>query len=133
MPDEKAPKTILRWVLMFRVATEEEARRELAHAQEKLGVALRVQRCERYWKIPELWTCTATSQIDAVSIADRVTQTLLLANTLAIGWYVLGPYLNDEDGSLTHFEAIYSMNDKNPVTPLLEWAMVEVVSSRAES
>jgi hypothetical protein len=132
MAEEKNAKTLLRWVLMFRVATEEEAKRELAHAQETLGIVLRVERCERYWKIPELWTCTATSEIDAVSIADRVTQTLLLANKLAIGWYVLGPYLNDDDGSLTHFEAIYSMNDKNTVTPLLEWTCVEVVTWSAD-
>jgi hypothetical protein len=115
----------LRWTLMFRVATREEAERELERAQEALALALRVTGCARYWKIPELWSCDATAEIVVASVAEAVAQSLLLANKLAIGWYVLGPYLGD-DGALESFEGIYSMRDKNTITPLLEWAHFEV-------
>ncbi len=124
---EARSAVILRWTLMFRVPTREQAEHELGRAQEALGRSLRITNIERYWKIPELWTCGATAEIAAVSIADCVTQSLLLANKLAIGWYVLGPYVSDDGQTLESFEGIYSMLEKNPITPLLEWAQFEVM------
>lgn len=126
MIDANARKVAVRWTLMFRVATRDEAEREMTHVQNALGVPLRMMDCERYWKIPELWSCGATMEIETTSIADCVTRSLLLANRLAIGWYVLGPYVSDDGTALESFEGIYTIRGENPIMPLLEWAQFEV-------
>jgi hypothetical protein len=113
------------WTLMFRVDTREQAERELAIASELSGLSLQPGVCERYYKIPELWRCTATAAFTAGSVAEQVTQSLLIANRLGIGWYCLGPYLRD-DGTLEHFEGIYNMSGSNTKMPGLEWANFEV-------
>jgi len=116
---------LMRWTLMFRVVNREDAERHVARACELAGLSFQLDDCERYYKIPELWRCTATATFAAGSIAETVMQSLLYANRLGIGWYCLGPYLR-EDGTLDHFEGIFNVSGTNTVMPGLDWANFEI-------
>lgn len=81
--------------------------------------------CERYWKIPEHWTCDAETNFEASSTAELITQCLLRANRLATGWYVLGPHLRP-DGALESFNGIFSRRQLGARLASLEWAQFQV-------
>ena len=117
--------TTVGWTLMFRVKNRDKATRELARAEELLGQQLSVNSCERYWKIPELWTCDAATSFEAPSTAEQITGCLLLANRLATGWYVLGPQLRP-DGTLESFNGIFDRRHSGAKIPSLEWAQFQV-------
>ena len=119
-------KTTVGWTLMFRVGNQDKARKELRRAEELLGLELSLGACERYWKIPELWTCNAETHIEASSAAEQVTQCLLRANRLATGWYVLGPHLRP-DGSLESFDGIFDRHQQGARLSSLEWAQFQVL------
>jgi len=112
----------LLWTLMFRIGGADDADVQLREAQRLLGRDLRVSDRKRYWKIPELWTCSAAINLESASHEAQVCECLVLANRLAIGWYVLGPYF-DSAGRLESFEGIFSTsNSSKAAMPLLEWA-----------
>ena len=119
-------KTTVGWTLMFRVGNQDKARKELRRAEELLGLELSLGACERYWKIPELWTCNAETHIEASSAAEQVTQCLLRANRLTTGWYVLGPHLRP-DGSLEGFDGIFDRRQQGARLSSLEWAQFQVL------
>jgi hypothetical protein len=119
-------KTTVGWTLNFRVKNQDKAKKELGRAEELLGTPLRLGICERYWKIPEQWTCNAETKFDAPSLAEQITQCLLLANRLAIGWHVLGPYLQ-ADGTVQSFSGIFDGHRPGAKLASLEWAQFELV------
>jgi hypothetical protein len=123
-------RTTVGWTLMFRVRNPDKAKKELRRAEEVLGTPLCLGTCERYWKIPELWTCDAEMQFEAPSIAEQITRCLLLANRLAIGWYVLCPYLQP-DGTLQSFAGIFDGRHPGAKLASLEWAQFQVLPSTA--
>ena len=123
-------QTTVGWTLMFRVRTRDKAKKEPRRAEELLGTELCVGTCERYWKIPELWTCGAETHFDALSIAEQITECLLRANRLATGWHILGPNLGS-DGSLQTFVGIYKRRKPGATMPSLEWAQFQILPSAA--
>ena len=123
-------QTTVGWTLMFRVRTGDKAKKELRRAEELLGTELRVGTCERYWKIPELWTCDAATHFEALSIAEQVTECLLRANRLATGWHILGPNLGS-DGTLQAFVGIFKRRPLGAKLSSLEWAQFQVLPSTA--
>ena len=123
-------QTTVGWTLMFRVRTRDKAKKELRRAEELLGTELRVGTCERYWKIPELWTCDAATHFEALSIAEQITECLLRANRLATGWYVLGPNLGS-DGTLQTFEGIFTRRQAGAKLSSLEWAQFQILPPAA--
>ena len=118
-------KTTVGWTLMFRVGSQDKANKELARAEELLGTPLCLGICERYWKIPELWTCDAAMSFEAPSTAEQITGCLLVANRLATGWYVLGPHLRP-DGTLESFNGIFDRRHSGAKIASLEWAQFQV-------
>ena len=125
-------ETTVGWTLMFRVGSRDKANKALRRAQELLSHELRVSGCERYWKIPGLWTCNAATHFEAPSIAEQITGCLLLANRLATGWYVLGPYFRP-NGSLENFGGIFDRRQSGAKMQSLEWAHFQVVDESAAS
>jgi hypothetical protein len=123
-------QTTVGWTLMFRVRTRDKARKELRRAEELLGIELSVGTCERYWKIPELWTCNAATSFEAPSIAEQITECLLRANRLATGWHILGPNLGS-DGTLQTFEGIFNRRPLGAKLSSLEWAQFQIHPSTA--
>ena len=123
-------QTTVGWTLMFRVRTGDKAKKELRRAEELLGTELRVGTCERYWKIPELWTCDAATHFEALSIAEQVTECLLRANRLATGCHILGPNLGS-DGTLQTFVGIFKRRPLGAKLSSLEWAQFQVLPSTA--
>jgi len=113
---------------MFRVGSREKAQRQLRRAEQLLGSELRVNGCERYWKIPELWTCNAATEFDAASVSDQTTRCLLLANRLANSWQVRGPHLRP-DGTLEGFSGIFSRGAAGANMQSLEWAQFQVTDT----
>lgn len=72
------------------------------------------------------WRCEATAQIQAASVAELVTNALLLADRLAGGWHVRGPSL-DETGKLLSFNGAFQDNEgKDARLSSLAWAHFEV-------
>ena len=118
-------KTTVGWTLMFRVGSQAKAKRELQRAEELLGQELRLSKCEQYWKIPEQWTCEAATDFEVPSEAEQITACLLRANRLAIGWYVLGPYLRP-DGTLESFNGIFDGRHSGSKLSSLEWAQFQI-------
>ena len=110
--------------LMYRVAHAHKAKKELQRTEELLNQKLEVSKCERYWKIPELWTCNASIEFEAPSVAEQITGVLLRANRLANGWYVLGPFLRP-DGSLESFTGIFKRDAQAARIQSLEWAQFQ--------
>lgn len=123
-------KTTVGWTLNFRVKNQDKAKKELGRAEELLGTPLCLGICEQYWKIPEQWTCNAQTQFEAPSLAEQITRCLLLANLLAIGWYVLGPYLQ-ADGTVQTFSGIFDGHHQGAKLASLEWAQFELLPSAA--
>lgn len=123
-------RTTVGWTLMFRVKNQDKAKKELRRAEELLGTPLGLGTCERYWKIPELRTCDAETQLEAPSLAEQVTRCLLLANRIAIGWHVLGPYLRP-DGTLESFNGIFDGRHSGAKMASLEWAQFQILPSAA--
>jgi hypothetical protein len=123
-------KTTIGLTLMFRVSSRDKAKKQLQRAQELLGHELRLSKCERYWKIPELWTCDTTTHFEVPSIAEQITGCLLLANRLATGWYVLGPHLRS-DGTLETFGGTFDHRQSGANMQSLEWAEFQVLKSAA--
>jgi hypothetical protein len=113
--------TIVSWRLMYRVSSGQKALKELERTRELLGHALSADKCERYWKIPELWTCEATMRFEASSGKEQVVECLLAANRIANGWYVLGPHFGPA-GSLQSFTGIFSKREQSARVQSLEWA-----------
>ena len=112
----------LGWKLMFRVKDRKKAENRLQHAQQLLGRELRLASCEQYWKIPELWTCDATTRLDGQTASEQVLDCLLQANRLATGWYTLGLNLTP-DQRLESFSGIFSLrHGSNTRLSCLEWA-----------
>ena len=115
---------MMHMTLMFRVAHERKAKKELQRTEELLDQKLEVSKCERYWKIPELWTCGASIEFDAPSVAEQITGVLVRANRLANGWYVLGPFYRT-DGSLESFTGIFQRREQAARIQSLEWAQFQ--------
>ena len=123
-------KTTVGWTLMFRVGNQAKAKKELRRAEELLGQELRLSKCEQYWKIPELWSCEANTDFEVPSEAEQIAACLLRANRLAIGWYVLGPYLRP-DGTLESFSGIFDRRHQGKGAKIqsLEWAQFQALES----
>jgi len=118
---------LIAWRLMVRVEPEALARERLQQAETVLRRELRVEKCERYDKIPELWTSNASTPMADAPVADLVTDCLLLADRLARGWHVLGPDL-DETGGFVGFEGIFEhRHDHDRYVPDLEWAHFQLL------
>jgi len=115
---------------MFRVSTREKAEKEIERAGALLGHTLQLGKCERYWKIPELWACEVTSEFEAADEADRVFRCLLLANRLAYHWSVGGPHLR-LDGTLERLDGVFSHSHAKAKLQSLEWAEFVVVTVAA--
>jgi hypothetical protein len=120
-------KTTIAWTLMFRVSSREKAEKELERAGEILGQKLRLAKCERYWKIPELWTCNASSEFDAPSEAEQVFRCLMFADRLARGWSVSGPDLRP-NGALEEFDGFFDHRHGHAKIQSLEWAEFSVIA-----
>lgn len=120
------------WSLIFRVGNRDKAMKELRRAEALLGRTLQVASFEPYWKIDGRWRCEATAQIPAASVAEVVTNALLLADRLAGGWHVRGPSL-DETGKLLSFHGAFQDNEaKGARLSSLVWAHFSVSDERLE-
>ncbi len=114
------------WSLIFRVGNRDKAMKELRRAESLLGQSLQVASFEPYWKTEGQWRCEATAQIQAASVAELVTNALLLADRLAGWWHVRGPSL-DEAGKLRSFHGAFQDNEgKDARLSSLVWAHFEV-------
>jgi hypothetical protein len=119
-PSELRPALAL--TLQFRVRSREKAGRELARVAELIGEQLQLRTSERYWKIPEWWTCVVELRLEARTASELVAECLLRANRIANGWYVLGPHLAP-DGTLESFDGIFKRTPGFSAQPQsLEWA-----------
>lgn len=88
---------------------------------------------EPYWKSDGQWRCEATAQIPAGSVAELVTNALLLANRLVGEWHVNGPSL-DETGKLYSFHGVFQDSQaKHATLSSLVWAHFDVGDERREA
>lgn len=94
------------WSLIFRVSNRLKAMKELQRAEALLGQNLQVVSFEPYWKIDGEWRCEGAAKLEAASLNQLVTKSLLQANRLASEWSVRGPHL-DEAGKLESFEGTF--------------------------
>jgi hypothetical protein len=116
------PRPALSLKLQFRVRTRDKAERQLALVAELLGEPLRPQVIERYWKIPEWWTCVVELRLDGRTAAELIAECLLRVNRIANGWSILGPHLAP-DGTLESFSGIFKRAPGSSAQPQsLEWA-----------
>jgi hypothetical protein len=114
------------WSLIFRVGNRDKAMKELRRAEALLGRSLQVASFEPYWKTGGQWRCEATAQIEATSVAELVTNVLVLANRLAGWWHVRGPFL-DQTGKLLGFHGAFQDDEaKDARLSSLVWAHFEV-------
>jgi hypothetical protein len=120
-------KTTVGWTLMFRVSTREGAEKALERANALLDHKLQLKKCERYWKIPELWTCDCVTVFDVPSVAEQIAGCLLLANPLAHDWQVLGPNLGPS-GVLESLEGIFDHHHHRGKLQSLEWAQFQFLA-----
>jgi hypothetical protein len=117
-----SPSASLALTLMFRVRSREKAERELARTAALFGEPLRLLKCERYWKIPELWVCETGMPLAAQTTAELIAECLLRVNRIANGWSILGPHLAP-DGTLEGFSGIFKRTPGARAQPQsLEWA-----------
>jgi hypothetical protein len=88
------------------------------------GPGVEVGECKPYWKIPELWECSLVSPA-AGSVAEQVLGCLLVAQSLATGWYVLGS-LSAE--SANGFSGVFALRQGSGYTKVvgLEWASFDL-------
>jgi hypothetical protein len=120
-------KTTMAWTLMFRVSNRDKAKKEFERTSRLLGRKLHLAKCERYWKIPELWTCDATTIFETPSEAEQIVGYLLLANRLANGWHVLGP--NYSGDALESFQGIFDRRHGHAKLTSLEWAHFQMIGT----
>jgi hypothetical protein len=80
----------VQWRLLFRVRHRCALDKCLVRTLPLFGSGVEVGECKPYWKIPGLWECHLVSPAPAGSTAEQVLACLLIAQSLAYGWYVLG-------------------------------------------
>ena len=111
----------LNWTLNFRVSTREKTERELARISDLMNEPLRAETCERYWKIPEWWTCQTSGLIEAAGTYEVIAACLRRANSIAEGWFVIGPHYGPGD-LIQSFEGMFDAKKSKAKLQSLEWA-----------
>lgn len=115
----------IHWHLMFRVSKRLAFNKCLDRALLILGDTLDVGQGEAYWKRPELWECVVITPIPVGSAVEQVGRSILLAQQLASGWYVLG---SDSSQSAEGFSGVFSLGFNNGASKTLglEWASFHI-------
>jgi hypothetical protein len=113
--------SVIAWRLMFRVGNRAAFDKCLARVLPLLGPGCEPGEGRPYWKIPELWECTATVPIQGESVAEQVLGCLMAAQRLAAGWYILGSLSTENaDG----FSGVFAVKEGGGASHVvgLEWA-----------
>lgn len=110
------------WRLMFRVNNRVAADRCLARVLSTLCAEV-IDAPKPYWKIPELWEVSLRSEFGSPP-AEGITALLQAANSIASGWWVTGPTLND--GELLEFGGVFNNKHGGSHVPGLEWGSFSV-------
>jgi hypothetical protein len=118
---------LIQWRLMFRVSNRRAFDKCLARALPLFGSGVKLGECKPYWKIPELWECNLVSTVSPGSTADQVLACLLLCQSLASRWYIVGP----RSAESACFSGVFDKRQGGTSSPLawLEWASFELVTS----
>ena len=119
-------KTTMLWTLNFRVKSRDKAEKEFGRAEELLGRKLLNAGFERYWKIPEHWTCNASTIFEAASEAEHIAGYLMLAQCLATGWYVLGRWPDT-------FSGIFDVRHGSTGLSSLTWAQFQMNTAEPDA
>ncbi len=119
----------IRWRLLFRVSNRRALDKCLARSLPLFGARVEVGECQPYWKLPELWECNLESPLPTGSTADQVLACLLIAKSLASGWYIFGSLSAESaDGFSGVFDAKGHGGASGPALGL-EWASFHVGTS----
>ena len=110
---------------MFRVRKQASFDKCLARTVPLLGPGSVVSGGQPYWKMPELWECTASTPVAGTSAAEQVLECLLAANRVGIGWHVFGSLSNE---SAEGFTGVFSVreNGRSSRVAGLEWASFDL-------
>jgi hypothetical protein len=114
---------------MFRVSNRRALDKCLARSLPLFGSGVEVGECKPYGKIPELWECNLVSPVPAGSTAEQVLACLLIATSLASGWYILGSL---SPGSADGFSGVFNTKGHGGASGTavgLEWASFQVGTS----
>ena len=106
---------------MYRVANRRALDKCLARTLPLFNQGYVLGECKPYWKIPELWECDLDMPMSAKSVAEQLLACLLIAYSLASGWYILGS-LSAENAN--GFEGVFSLGQSGARSNVvgLEWA-----------
>ncbi len=115
----------IHWQLKFRVRKQAAFDKCLARVVPLLGPGSVASDGQPYWKLPELWECTASTPVGGESVAVQVLECLLAANRLGTGWHVFGS-LSAE--SAVGFTGVFSVreNGRSSRVAGLEWASFDL-------
>ena len=75
------------WTALLRVNADATAQRLLKRVEDALGVRIKIDEVERYWKDESLYRCTFTTPLPSEQ-GSPTADALALAGRLAPGWYV---------------------------------------------
>ena len=89
--------TKIGWTAMLRVSDEGAASKLLCRLHEQLGLPMKAEETERYWKDETLYRCTFVTPLPESAAEFGSDCVLDLAQRLAPGWHVSGRFI---DGSL---------------------------------
>ncbi len=118
----------IQWRLMFRVANRAAFDKCLARALPLLGAGCEGREGQPYWKVPELWECAVAAPVVGDSAAEQVLASLLAAQRLASGWYILGTL---SAGCAVGFSGVFATGQSGSASKVvgLEWASFDVVAA----
>jgi hypothetical protein len=116
----------IHWRIMFRVNDRKAFDKCRTRVTPLLGPECEWSEGRPYWKIPELWECTVIVPYSVGSIANQVLASLLMAQRLASGWFILGS-LSEE--TAIGFSGVFSIgaNGGSSNVAGLEWASFDLL------
>jgi hypothetical protein len=122
----------IEWRLMFRVSNRRAFDKVLARTLPLFSSGVEAGEGKPYWKIPELWECSLVSPAPAAAPAEQVLECLLIAQSLASGWYIFGS-LSAE--SADGFSGVFAKGQGGASSPIvgLEWASFQLQTSVSPS
>jgi hypothetical protein len=121
----------IHWRLMFRVNDRRALDRCLSRTLPLFKGDVEVGECKPYWKIPGYWECNLMSPRGDGSTAEQILACLLIAMSLATGWYIVGPFSAE---SAEGFSGVFNIKGHGtPSGPAvgLEWASFDFVTTES--
>lgn len=96
------------WHAFLHVRTEKAATKVVQRMADAIGADLAVDSYSRYWKVPEWADTRLTSPLQVDGVEQAVFHALVVAQRLARGWNVSGPFMFE--GGIWTFSGVAAAN-----------------------